>query len=103
GARGRRDRQGQRRGRRGRLRGHAVSVGEPAGGWLLGVDVGGTFTDLVLADGAGEIHTGKVPTTPHEPIVGVVDGVTGLLADAGVDAGAVARFVHGTTLATNVI
>jgi N-methylhydantoinase A len=80
-----------------------VSTSEQGRHWLLGVDVGGTFTDLVLADGAGEIHTGKVPTTPHDPIVGVVDGVVGLLADAGVDAGAVTRFVHGTTLATNVI
>jgi N-methylhydantoinase A len=71
--------------------------------WFLGVDVGGTFTDVVLADGAGGIHTAKVPTTPHDPIVGVIDGVKQVLGDADVVAGAVTRFVHGTTLATNVI
>ena len=73
------------------------------GPWFLGVDVGGTFTDLVLADGNGTIHTGKVLTTPHDPIVGVVDGAARVLDDAGVDGAAVGRFVHGTTLATNVI
>ena len=71
--------------------------------WFLGVDVGGTFTDVVLADGTGTVHTRKVLTTPHDPIVGVVDGATRVLDDAGVDAGDVGRFVHGTTLATNVI
>jgi N-methylhydantoinase A len=69
----------------------------------LGVDVGGTFTDVVLADGAGGLHTAKVPTTPHDPIVGVVAGTAQVLGDAGVGAGDVTRFVHGTTLATNVI
>jgi N-methylhydantoinase A len=71
--------------------------------WALGVDVGGTFTDVVLADATGGLHTAKVPTTPADPIVAVVRGVTEILGAAGVDAGAVTRFVHGTTLATNVI
>jgi N-methylhydantoinase A len=71
--------------------------------WVLGVDVGGTFTDVVLADGAGALHTAKVPTTPADPIEGIVHGVTEILGTSGIDAGDVTRFVHGTTLATNVI
>ena len=74
-----------------------------ASGWVLGADVGGTFTDLVLTDDTGAVHTAKVPTTPVDPIEGIVRGVAEVLADAGVDAADVTRFVHGTTLATNVI
>jgi N-methylhydantoinase A len=69
---------------------------------VLGVDVGGTFTDVVLIDDDG-MHTAKVPTTPTDPVDGVIDGVTAVLAAAGVDLAAVTRLVHGTTLATNVI
>jgi N-methylhydantoinase A len=72
-------------------------------GWVLGTDVGGTFTDLVLTDGEGALHTAKVPTTPADPIAGIVRGVGEVLGAAGVDASDVDRFVHGTTLATNVI
>jgi len=72
--------------------------------WHVGVDVGGTFTDVVLAStGGGAIRVDKVLTTPDDPRRGVVHGVRRVLTGAGVDAGAVARVVHGTTLATNVI
>ena len=71
--------------------------------WFVGVDVGGTFTDVVLADGDGDIRTGKVLTTPEDPREGVVAAVNQVLADAAVEPGAVTRVVHGTTLATNVI
>ena len=71
--------------------------------WTLGADVGGTFTDIVLTDGSGALVTAKVPTTPHDPAVGVVDGVACVLQEASIDPSAVTRFVHGTTLATNVI
>jgi N-methylhydantoinase A/oxoprolinase/acetone carboxylase beta subunit len=69
---------------------------------LIGVDVGGTFTDLVLADtetGAVTIH--KVPTTPEDPSIGVADGVGGLCDQAGVSRAAVDHVLHGTTIATN--
>jgi N-methylhydantoinase A len=69
---------------------------------VLGVDVGGTFTDVVLSR-SGELHTAKIPTTPDDPVHGVVDGISAVLADAGRELGDVTRFVHGTTLATNVI
>ncbi len=70
---------------------------------LLGVDVGGTFTDVVLADGRGGLRIGKVLTTPDDPRRGVLEGIRAVLAEAGIAPGAVSRFVHGTTLATNVI
>jgi N-methylhydantoinase A len=71
--------------------------------YFVGVDVGGTFTDVVLADGAGGVTIGKVLTTPDDPRRGVVEGVRHVLDRAAVDPGAVSRVVHGTTLATNVV
>jgi N-methylhydantoinase A len=72
-------------------------------GWVLGADVGGTFTDLVLAGSSGAVHTAKVPTTPDDPIDGIVRGIREVLDVAQVHAADVTRFVHGTTLAANVI
>jgi N-methylhydantoinase A len=73
------------------------------GSCSVGVDVGGTFTDVVLATADGRTIVRKVATTPADPRDGVADGIAGVLADAGVDPASVARVVHGTTLATNVI
>ena len=69
----------------------------------MGVDVGGTFTDVVLANADGDFHVDKVPTTPDDPRVGVIEGVRHVLSGASVAPGDVSRVVHGTTLATNVI
>jgi N-methylhydantoinase A len=69
----------------------------------VGVDVGGTFTDVVLAGGDGRTVVRKVLTTHEDPRVGVAEGLRLVLDDAGVGPGDVARVVHGTTLATNVI
>ena len=68
----------------------------------LSADVGGTFTDIVLQQG-GTQWTAKVLTTPAAPEQGVLTGIRGTLALAGVALGAVGTFVHGTTLATNAI
>jgi N-methylhydantoinase A/oxoprolinase/acetone carboxylase beta subunit len=69
---------------------------------LVGVDVGGTFTDLVLADtAAGRSVIHKVSTTPIDPSIGVVQGIVELCARAGVAAADVAHVLHGTTIATN--
>ena len=73
----------------------------------IGVDVGGTFTDLVAVDESGRMTVVKSPTTPEDPSRGVVAGLE-LLADAlGQDLGAVLaqteRLVHGTTVATNAL
>jgi N-methylhydantoinase A len=70
-------------------------VGAPPTGGSLGVDVGGTFTDLVVWDGA-TVRAGKVATTPDQAD-GVVAGASGL------DAGPLREFLHGTTVATNAL
>ncbi|TSJ63964.1 hydantoinase/oxoprolinase family protein [Starkeya sp. 3C] len=69
----------------------------------LGVDIGGTFTDLVLADVVGVLATEKVLTNPRNPIVAIVEGVERLLAQAGSDASEIVDTVHGTTLVTNAV
>ncbi|HEY6759843.1 MAG TPA: hydantoinase/oxoprolinase family protein [Baekduia sp.] len=70
---------------------------------LLGVDVGGTFTDAVLVDG-GRLVTAKAPTTPDDQSRGVLDAVRGALeAAGGRDAGDVEGFAHGMTVATNAL
>lgn len=72
--------------------------------WALGVDIGGTFTDLALLDlASGRIHVGKVLTNYRDLAAGVIDGVANLIADSGVNPGRVERVVHGTTLATNAL
>jgi N-methylhydantoinase A len=69
---------------------------------LLGVDVGGTFTDAVLVSGE-RLVTAKAPTTPSDQSQGVVAAVEAALARAGTTAEEVRRFSHGTTVATNAL
>jgi N-methylhydantoinase A len=69
---------------------------------LLGVDVGGTFTDAVLVDG-GRLITAKAPTTPADQSRGVLDAVRAALEAAGRDASGVQAFSHGMTVATNAL
>ena len=69
---------------------------------ILGVDVGGTFTDAVLLTG-DRLVTGKAPTTPRDQSEGVADAVREALEAAGADAGDVERFVHGMTVGTNAL
>ena len=73
----------------------------------IGVDIGGTFTDLACIDDAGALHTAKTPSTPDDPSRGVMDGLA-LLADSmGRDMagllGATSLFLHGSTVATNLV
>ena len=64
---------------------------------VVGIDVGGTFTDIaVLQDGSLTVH--KLPSTPQNPTLGIVQGV----AEVGIETGA-ADFVHGSTVATNAL
>ncbi|MCD0448495.1 hydantoinase/oxoprolinase family protein [Actinocorallia sp. API 0066] len=72
-------------------------------GVSVATDVGGTFTDVVLAAADGTVHVVKTLTTPQDPAEGLLRGVREALDLAGVAPGAVTRFVHATTLATNVI
>ena len=72
--------------------------------YRLGFDIGGTFTDFVLADALDRrIHLHKCLTTPDDPSVGALDGMTALLARLGVSMAEIGHVVHGTTLVTNAI
>jgi N-methylhydantoinase A len=68
----------------------------------IAVDIGGTFTDVVLQDGDRRL-TRKVLTTPAQPEIGMLEGMELVLTEAGYGFSDVAVFVHGTTLATNAI
>ncbi|MCY4085765.1 MAG: hydantoinase B/oxoprolinase family protein [Actinomycetia bacterium] len=69
----------------------------------IGVDVGGTFTDLILVDEeASRITVDKVPSTPDDPARGVVDGIRELCGKADVALPDVDNLLHGTTVATNI-
>ena len=65
----------------------------------VGVDVGGTFTDLIAYGTGGVLHSAKVPSLPGEQWRGVLDA----LASLGVEPASIAAFVHGTTIATNAL
>jgi N-methylhydantoinase A len=69
---------------------------------LLGVDVGGTFTDAVLLDGE-TVHTAKLPTTPQDQSVAVIEAVEEVLRLAGAGPGDVESFAHGMTVGTNAL
>ena len=70
----------------------------------IGVDTGGTFTDIVLLDRAtGTVSIHKLPTTSNDPALGILDGIASLLDKTGHTADTVELLVHGTTLATNAI
>ncbi len=68
----------------------------------LGVDIGGTFTDVALEIGERRF-TGKILTTPHAPEDGVLTALRSVTAEAGVEPGEVGVIIHGTTLATNAL
>src|ERR1700734_1799832 len=71
--------------------------------YRLGVDVGGTHTDLVLLNTAtGEVMVEKVSSTPKNPALGVLDGVARFVA-RGIAPGDIAFFAHGTTITTNAL
>src|SRR5215831_12260380 len=70
----------------------------------IGIDVGGTFTDVVLLDPTnGRLESTKVLTTARDQSEGVVSATTALLDRAGRDAREIARLIHGTTMATNAL
>jgi N-methylhydantoinase A len=71
--------------------------------YRVGVDVGGTFTDLVLMDEAGDFVSAKTPSRPDEPERAILEGLRALLAREGVAPDAVASFVNGTTLGLNTL
>src|SRR6185503_10885475 len=75
--------------------------------YRIGIDVGGTFTDLVAVDDAGHVTVAKAASTPHDQSEGLIEGLRLLAADLGTDLpgllAATERIVHGTTVATNAL
>jgi len=70
----------------------------------LGADVGGTFTDLLLInDVTGASYTAKVPSTPHNPSIAVLNGIEKICKTSGVEPSDIRSVMHGTTVATNAI
>ena len=69
---------------------------------LLGVDVGGTFTDAVLFDGE-RVHTAKLPTTPENQSLAVIAAVEEVLGLAGAAGSEIESFAHGMTVGTNAL
>ena len=67
--------------------------------YRIGVEIGGTFTDLVWADGTGTVRTGKTPSTPHS----IQDAVLELIAGTGLPASEIEQITHGSTIATNAL
>ncbi|WP_349606467.1 hydantoinase/oxoprolinase family protein [Cupriavidus sp. DF5525] len=68
-----------------------------------GVDIGGTFTDIVLISDDGVVHTKKVSSTPSDYGLAIVTGLQALLASLGAHPGQVTELVHATTVATNTV
>ncbi len=74
------------------------------GGLRLGVDVGGTFTDLILLDESrGKVWSAKVPSTPADSSVGVLNGIEKICREAGIKPSEISEVMHGTTVATNTV
>src|SRR5271163_4837321 len=72
--------------------------------YRIGIDIGGTFTDFILLDTTrAEIRLHKCLTTPRDPSIGALAGLTDLLAAAGLTPADITDIVHGTTLVTNAL
>jgi N-methylhydantoinase A len=71
--------------------------------YRIGVDIGGTFTDIVAIDSAGNIATKKVPSTPDDYGRAIVESIGQLIAQLDLDPASVREVIHGTTVATNTI
>ncbi len=86
---------------------HRASPSPPSPPWRIGVDVGGTFTDLVLADVHGAVWVAKVPSVPRDPSLGVLAALEYLAEQLALPVIDIlsncALFVHGSTVATNTL
>src|SRR5712692_3292608 len=72
--------------------------------YRLGVDLGGTFTDLLLVhDESGSLHRVKTPSTPADPSEGVLTGIKRIAESAGTEIADIRNILHGTTVATNAV
>src|SRR5512146_3594179 len=73
------------------------------GQFRVGVDIGGTFTDIVLLDAAGRIHTKKVSSSVDDYARAIVDGLGEVFRETGLAGHDFAEVLHGTTVASNAI
>ena len=73
----------------------------------IGVDIGGTFTDLACVDATGRLYTAKTPSTPEDPSRGVMEGLSLLAERMALTLQDMLRatglFIHGSTVATNLV
>ena len=81
----------------------AVFATPAPGPYRLGVDIGGTFTDVVLLRDDGAVLTTKVLSTPEDYARGVLDGASALLSEHSVAPDEIAGVVHASTVASNTI
>lgn len=79
-------------------------MAESNGACRLGIDIGGTFTDVVLVDQhTSQAFIGKALTTPREPAVGVLNGLEKIVRKSGIEPARIANIIHATTLVTNAL
>jgi len=69
----------------------------------IGIDIGGTFTDLVFMNAEGRVRREKVLSTPEDYSQGIANGLAGVMTDGGLAPEAIAQIMHGTTVATNAL
>jgi len=69
----------------------------------IGVDVGGTFTDFIYVDDDGKIEVYKTSTTPHDPSVGMMEGINAICDKLEIPHNEIQEIFHGTTIATNMV
>ena len=70
---------------------------------IIGIEVGGTFTDLVMANVDGSLTVHKLPSTPSDPSVAAVEGLKALLKTTNSEARDVSELLHGSTIAANAL
>ncbi len=78
-----------------------MNVNNLKGPIRIGIDTGGTFTDYVIVSNNGEIYAWKVPTTPADPSIGIIEGLKEVMKVFHFQAGDIDLIVHGTTIGTN--
>ncbi len=71
--------------------------------WRAGIDIGGTFTDIVLMSDDGAVRTRKVPSTVEDYSRGIVEGLAALLSDSGIAPGEIGSVLHATTIGSNAV
>ena len=82
---------------------NAAAPGRAGNAFEVGVDIGGTFTDVVCRSAGGELKLVKIPTTRANPSAGVLHAIEHMAREWSIAPETIARFVHGTTVATNAV